>query len=334
MADNDKAAIEALLRVRNQSNYGENTGVYAVTYTEGARAILAAIRAGKVPGVYCASGDFHDLWQAAEKDKDAWRARCAELGAQLGRATEEKEAAEKALDLACQTRNAAVDATKIVCLKRDQLRAEVELYKNGAACRAEERDSARAERDNFKRRLIEAEDGRARMHAERDAEKARADEAEAANKLLRSELIPVGWDVLEQSGCPRCGDDVVAEPAMDGDGFLDGNPARCQSCGLSGQVVVDEESAHFSADDSRWEVEEESKRADKMKADGERAVMEERNRTDKGTAERDRLAGLLIESNRLLKDAKRHLGPNTTNSDADTAIARNDAALAEIGGGG
>ena len=149
MADNDKAAIEALLRVRNQSNYGENTGVYAVTYTEGARAILAAIRAGKVPGVYCASGDFHDLWQAAEKDKDAWRARCAELGAQLGRATEEKEAAEKALDLACQTRNAAVDATKIVCLKRDQLRAEVAKIGLQLGQTVMERNNLRAERDRL-----------------------------------------------------------------------------------------------------------------------------------------------------------------------------------------
>lgn len=102
-----------------------------------------------------------------------------------------------------------------------------------------------------------------------------ADGLRAEVERLRSELIPVGWEVLEQSGCPRCGDDVVAEPAMDGDGFLDGEPACCRSCGLPGQVVVDEESAHFSADDSRWEVEEEAKRA-KM-----------------ATAERDRLAGSL-----------------------------------------
>ena len=215
------------------------------------------------------------------------------------------------------------------------LRAEVDLYKNGATCRAEERDSARAERDNFKRRLIEAEDGRARMHAERDAEKARADEAEAANKLLRSELIPVGWDVLEQSGCPRCGDDVVAEPAMDGDGFLDGNPARCQSCGLPGQVTVDDEGASFSADDRQWEIDAEAKRADKMKADGERAVLEERERTAKATAERDRLAGLLREVLLIIRPGATAHGywHNEAGCAFRGVLPRIDAALAEIGGG-
>lgn len=48
-------------------------------------------------------------------------------------------------------------------------------------------------------------------------------------------------------------------------------------------------------------------------------------------AEVERLARLLRESNRLIKDAKRLLGPRTTNSDADVAIARNEAALAEVG---
>lgn len=43
----------------------------------------------------------------------------------------------------------------------------------------------------------------------------------------------------------------------------------------------------------RAEVEREKARADEMKGDGERAVMEERNRTAKAAAERDRLAGLL-----------------------------------------
>ena len=122
----------------------------------------------------------------------------------------------------------------------------------------------------------------ARLHREESAwgaEKARADKAEAANKLLIDELIPVGWEVLTSAGCPRCGCDVVAEPAMDGDGFVDGNPARCQSCGLPGQVTCDDDGAYFSADDNQWEIEEVAKRA------------------DKATAERDRLAGLLRDAN-------------------------------------
>ena len=134
----------------------------------------------------------------------------------------------------------------------------------------------------------------------------------AEAERLRGELIPVGWEVLEQSGCPRCGDDVVAEPAMDGDGFLDGNPARCQSCGLPGQVTVDDEGAHFSADDRQWEIDAEAKRA------------------DKATAERDRLAGLLAESRRRLQGFYRNPPAQPIARDL---LIRIDAALAEIGGG-
>ena len=159
------------------------------------------------------------------------------------------------------------------------LRAEVDLYKNGATCRAEERDSARAERDNFKRRLIEAEDGRARMHAEVEREKARADKAEADYSRCREMVV---WGFYE---------DKVPEYTQ----------------GVKGEHVL---CSPITADEANGTVREAAK----------------------ATAERDRLAALLIESNRLLKDAKRHLGPHTTNSDADTAIARNDAALAEIGG--
>ncbi len=46
----------------------------------------------------------------------------------------------------------------------------------------------------------------------------------------------------------------------------------------------------------RAEVEREKARADEMKADGERAVLEERNQTAKATAQRDLMAGLLIET--------------------------------------
>lgn len=44
-------------------------------------------------------------------------------------------------------------------------------------------------------------------------------------------------------------------------------------------------------------------------------------------AERDTLQALLEESQRCLKEAKRLWAPTTTNSDADVAIARNDAHL-------
>jgi hypothetical protein len=146
---------------------------------------------------------------------------------------------------------------------------------------------------------------RAYAYMERmDTEKARADKAEAANKLLIDELIPVGWEVLTSSGCPRCGCDVVAEPAMDGDGFVDGNPARCQSCGLAGQVTCDDDGAYFSADDGRWEIEEVAKRA------------------DTATAERDKLA-------RLLRECLEFACPNGETPTSDLAT-RIDAALAEV----
>lgn len=50
---------------------------------------------------------------------------------------------------------------------------------------------------------------------------------------------------------------------------------------------------------------------------------------DAAIARAKNLAGLLRESNRCLKEAKHKWAPTTTNSDADVAIARNDAALAE-----
>lgn len=155
----------------------------------------------------------------------------------------------------------------------------------------------------------------ARLHREESAwgaEKARADKAEAANKLLIDELIPVGWEVLTSAGCPRCGCDVVAEPAMDGDGFVDGNPARCQSCGLPGQVTCDDDGAYFSADDNQWEIEEVAKRA------------------DRAAAERDRLAGLLKESYSCVH----HVMSRQTSEDRASyrdLIKRIDAALAEVG---
>lgn len=150
------------------------------------------------------------------------------------------------------------------------------------------------------------------VSADRDAEKARADKAEAANKLLIDELIPVGWEVLTSTGCPRCGCDVVAEPAMDGDGFVDGDPARCQSCGLPGEVTCDDDGAYFSADDRGWEIEEVAKRA------------------DKATAERDRLAGLLKESYSCVHHVMSRQTSEGRASYRDL-IKRIDAALAEVG---
>lgn len=146
------------------------------------------------------------------------------------------------------------------------------------------------------------------VSADRDAEKARADKAEAANKLLIDELIPVGWEVLTSTGCPRCGCDVVAEPAMDGDGFVDGGQARCQSCGLPGEVTCDDDGAYFSADDRGWEIEEVAKRA------------------DKATAERDRLAGLLGDIKHYLENQSAY----GTQRMFDLR-KRIDAALAEVG---
>lgn len=79
----------------------------------------------------------------------------------------------------------------------------------------------------------------------------------------------------------------------------------------------------------RAEVEREKSHADKMKADGERAVMEERNQTAKTTAERDRLAGLLSESRRRLQGFYRNPPAMPIARDL---LNRIDAALKEIGG--
>lgn len=110
--NDDQAAVEALAQLApDATKHGRSDWMYVT-----ARAILDAIRLGNVPGIYCTSGDFHDMWQAAEKDLDRMRSHC--------------EAAEKALELACKTRNAAVDATQIVCLERDRLRAEVDRLRS------------------------------------------------------------------------------------------------------------------------------------------------------------------------------------------------------------
>lgn len=63
------------------------------------------------------------------------------------------------------------------------------------------------------------------------------------------------------------------------------------------------------------------KRADEMKADGERAVLDERNKTAMAAAERDRLAGLLLNV--------RH-GPGWVFIDENTKNVIS-AALAEVG---
>ena len=53
------------------------------------------------------------------------------------------------------------------------------------------------------------------------------------------------WWIFVEGGCPRCGDDILASP--DGEGlYTDGDHAWCASCGLKGQVVVDEGRADFS----------------------------------------------------------------------------------------
>lgn len=65
--EQDAAAVEAM----EQAVMAEETA----TITGMCKSILAAIRGGNVPTVYCYKTDFHDLWQAAEKDLAALRAQ-------------------------------------------------------------------------------------------------------------------------------------------------------------------------------------------------------------------------------------------------------------------
>lgn len=89
--DNDKAAVEALLRVRCPPTHMGHTGIQAITYIEGAQAIIAAVRKGDVPGVYCYETDFYDLWQAEEKACDKMRAEVERLRIESNRRAPDPE---------------------------------------------------------------------------------------------------------------------------------------------------------------------------------------------------------------------------------------------------
>lgn len=79
MTDNDQAAVEALCKISLPPVGVNITGEYAVPYRDGARAILDAIRAGKVPWVRIA-GD--------EECLPLERARNAKLRAEVERLNE------------------------------------------------------------------------------------------------------------------------------------------------------------------------------------------------------------------------------------------------------
>lgn len=289
MSDHDKAAVEALLKVFDSLHLigaGERST---------ARAIIDAIRKGEVPILgMVTSAEFDRVALAVDaarheesvirEDRDALAAERDQLRAELSACRADLAGDPRTLcDRVADSMRSRERALEV---ERDQLRAEVERKGELAHLMEQARDRQIERADKAEKELAKEADWWKHHQAEREQhwydrlgraddgwrqEKARADKAEAANKLLRSELIPAGWDVLEQSGCPRCGDDVVAEPAMDGDGFIDGNPARCQSCGLSGQVTVDDNGAHFSEDDRQWEIDAVSKRADKAERERDEA---------------------------------------------------------------
>jgi len=113
-----------------------------------------------------------------------------------------------------------------------------------------------------------------------------------------------------------------------------GRKTQMEADGLRAEVErLKEDKEHQNTDiycKGRKDAESEAQaRADAMKADGERAVMEERDRTAKATAERDRLAGLLKE---LRDSVGKVMMPRADCECSDCLFLRSiDAALAEVG---
>lgn len=209
MTDNDRLAVEALCNLTMRD--GDNNPFALHTWkgderTTAARAVLAAIRKGEVPGVYCSTRDFHDLWRAAEKDLESLRAKLAAYESDAAAAAGElrvsvKDCGPGTLAGTLLSANVILRHSKSDLLgravdaeaERDQLRAEVEREK-ARADRAEARmsviDAANRSPDpcaweRLKDAAVRATSERDQMRAEVEREKERADKAEAALAVSR-----------------------------------------------------------------------------------------------------------------------------------------------------
>lgn len=113
--DNDQATVDRLCLLTYTSDQ-EGEPHDCVECADAARAIIDAIRKGEVPGVV--TDDMIQttklmVYEAAMEEIVALRAEVERLKAY-------SEAADKALELACKTRSAAVDVLKIVNIQRDK----------------------------------------------------------------------------------------------------------------------------------------------------------------------------------------------------------------------
>ena len=201
MTDNDHATIEALLAVRCPPTQQGYTGIQAITYIEGARAILDAIRAGKVPGVRDprrVSALYHELecqvkilhgvldasrevGRQAQKEADGLRAEVEREKARADKA--EKRLADydarltavMAPDFKCWHQNSRDEWPEVAAWVINNLRQQIEVETFHADKATAERDQLRAEVERLKADLEYA--GSAGHVA--NARRAAADEARA-----------------------------------------------------------------------------------------------------------------------------------------------------------